>query len=129
MSRPPLRDRSSAVGCLHRARGWLLVISSLAIGLLGWWVMTMLAASLRENPDHAADVGPYVRWMTGHASIMLVLAMPPLAIGVWLAVVSSRRSVFWFVWVLGIVWEFALFAAVLIAFIQFLVPLYQYQPL
>jgi len=106
-----------------------LVVSSLAVGLLGWWVLTLLASSLRENADHAANVGPYVRWMAGHASAMLVLAMPPLAIGVWLAVLSSRRSVFWLAWALGIVWEFALFAAVLIAFIQFLAPLYQYQPL
>ena len=126
---PPLRDRSSALGCFHRARGWVLLISYIAVGVLCYTALTVMGDSLQKSPEHAADVGPFVRWMTDHAWLGLLLAIPPAAIGAWLAILASRRPVFWAAWGLGLLWEFGLFAVMLVTFIRYLAPLYEYQPL
>jgi hypothetical protein len=117
------------LGCMHRARGWVLLLSSAAVGLLGWWVLHLLSEALRQDQDQANAVGDYVLWMTRHQTIIPALAIPPLLCGLWLALVPSRRAAFWVAWVLGTLWLIGVFFAVLIAFINFLTPLYTYHPI
>jgi hypothetical protein len=120
---------SPAVGCLHRARGWVLIGTSLAIGLVGWIALAKMADALRAEPDHSAAIGEYARWTIAHRGMIPLLTLVPLLAGVMLSISTSRRSAFWGLWTFAIVWQIGLFIMVLVAFVNFLAPLYRYQPI
>jgi hypothetical protein len=106
-----------------------LVATSLAIGLLGWWVLSLMSDALRQDQHHASQIGGPARWVIQHRSILPLLASLSLLCGMWLALASSRRPIFWLVWSLAMLWLIVLFAIVLLTFIGFLVRLYTYQPI
>ncbi|HVP73614.1 MAG TPA: hypothetical protein VMS30_07740 [Phycisphaerales bacterium] len=135
--RPALAEHRSAVGCLARARGGFLILSALAVGILGWLVLHLLAGSLHKDQDLADQVSAFGRWMIDHRAMLPMAVLPALAAGAWSLLRpvratgdgKSRPMTPWIVTGIATVWLLAIFAAILITFVLFLAPLYQYRDL
>lgn len=122
---------SSAIGCLLRARGALLVVGSAGVGFLGWLVLSILADDLRKSPEHAKRVDDFALWMIDHRMVVPWVVIP-VAIAGLLTLLQRResrmtRATFWMIISLGTLWLAAIFIAVLVTFIMFLAPLYRYE--
>ena len=74
--------------------------------------------------------------MIEHRAIVPLAMLPALVAGAWMLSMRSksaqpanlrRRAKPWIVLALGTLWLVIVFALVLVAFVQFMAPLYQYQ--
>jgi hypothetical protein len=136
---PRISPRSStATGCLARAKGLLLLAGAIGVGGLGWLVLNILANNLRRTPDHAERVAEFSTWLIGHRGFVPLAALPVASAAIWLmtkrrhtaAPPSMPRSATpWIILALATIWLVVVFGMVLVAFVQFLAPLYQYQDL
>ena len=121
-----------------RAKGAILLVSALAVAALGWLVLHLLASNLRKEPDHEQDIAPFARWMIDHPWIMPLLALPAVITAGWLLMRHGatsrdagaiRKSAPWIITALATLWLVLVFALVLVTFVMFLAPLYQYREL
>ena len=128
----------AASGCLIRTKGLILLVSAVAVGVLGWLVLNLLAGNLRKEPDHANDIAGFARWMIDHRGIVSLLVLPVAMVALWLLLrrkqaansgVTIRIATPWIVTALATLWLVAVFALVLATFVLFLAPLYQYRDL
>jgi hypothetical protein len=113
----------------HRVNGVFLLIASLGVGGIGYVVLSLIARSLRENSDTAQEVSPHVITITHNRWLLLVFIVPSVVAGLMLLLSSHRGRWRWPAFALGMIWVVVLMSGVLYAFIMFLAPLYQYQPL
>lgn len=116
-------------GCAARAKGAALVVSALAIGLVGWLVLSMLADSAVRHPDVIKDLNPQARWMMDHRAWMPVLSSPVIVIGVWLLAGQRHRTAALIATAAASLWLAALLGIIVMSFLAFIAPLYQYQPI
>lgn len=127
---------STVTGCLAKAKGALLLACAICVGGLGWLVLNILANDLRRAPDHAPRIAAFSRWMIEHRAFVPLAMLPAIVAGVLMLAMRSksaqppsmrRRARPWIVLALGTLWLVLVFALVLVAFVQFMAPLYQYQ--
>jgi hypothetical protein len=128
--RTSARERGrSASGCFIRLNGVFVIIGSLGVGILGWLVLTLMADTVQRNPDQFQDLPGWVSSLLNDRGIFPLLAGPPLIAGIVLLANARKRAISWGLFILAMVWLFALFAAILISFIMMLAPLYQIREL
>lgn len=113
----------------HRINGVFLLISAIAVGVVGYLVLAFLDQALRDNPDAARDISPNAVSFIRNRGALFLLITPALAAGLALVFSSRRGGWRWAVFIAGMVWMAVLLAGILYAFVSFLAPLYQYQPL
>ena len=113
-----------------------MLAGAVGVGGLGWLVLKILANDLRRAPDHVPRIAKFSLWMIEHRAIVPLATLPAVAAGVWMLLMRlkstppvsvRRRAQPWIVLGLGTVWLVIIFLAVLLAFVQFLAPLYQYE--
>ena len=114
------------------------MVSAVAVGALGWLVLNLLAGNLRKEPDHANDIAGFARWMIDHRVIVPLLVLPAAMVAAWMLVrrqqaasagVTMRSATPWIVTALATLWLVAVFALILVTFVLFMAPLYQYREL
>jgi hypothetical protein len=92
----------------------------------------ILADNLGGSPDHAQRIHRFSLWMIDQRLLVPLAAIPAALIGAWLLMRQPTARGFgatWLLTALGTLLLVAVFAAVLIAFVLFVLPLYQYQPI
>jgi hypothetical protein len=84
---------------------------------------------LQREPTHAEQIGEFARLVIEHRAWALLAPAPAALLGAWfLAGSPSRRAGRWLSFI-ATLWLVGVVTAVGVAFIQFMKPLYQYQPL
>ena len=117
---------------MQAARGLILLGGSIGLAVLGWVVLAILHNDLEAAPDHAERIHRFALWMIDHRSLIPIAAAPMAVLNLWLLVRPPKYKHRWMSWLIAAgttLWLAAIFVAVLIAFLQFVMPLYQYQPL
>src|SRR5436190_24191583 len=61
-----------------RVKGGFVIISSLAVGILAWVVLSLLAENLRRNPDVVHGLPWLVNQCISHRALMPLAALPAL---------------------------------------------------
>lgn len=126
---------ATARGCLGRARGAFLLLGSLGVAGLGWLVLNLVGANMKRDPDSAARIDAFARWVIEHRWLTPLAAAPAACIGLWMMLQRRRetaatagigRATPWVALSLASLWLLAVFAVILVTFILSLAPLYQY---
>jgi hypothetical protein len=120
-------DRPLSV--FHRLNGVFLVIGALGVGGIGAFALDQIATALRENPEYADNISPLALKLVDNRWLLLILVIPVIVAGSALIFSSRRGGWRWLTFIAGMLWIFILFAGILFAFIRFVAPLYQYQPM
>jgi len=113
--------------------GFLLVVS-IVIAWLGWFVLSTLAENAREYDVNLPELALAA---IEHRAWFPLLALPSLACGIVLVFSGIRDGMRggaplparWLILAVGSLWLALTFAIVLYCFLMFLRPLYQYQEL
>ena len=112
-----------------RIKGSFIIISSLAVGGLGWMVLALLDYNIHKSPDIFKDLPALVTTLVRFRAAMPLLILPALLTGVALLPRNRRASTGWMQIIAAALWLVAVFALIVYCFVLFLTPLYTYQPL
>ena len=114
---------------MFRTKGVIIIVSCIAMVLLGGYVLSKIAEQSQRNPELIKDLPGVVTWLVDHRSLLIIAVIPACICGVMAMPkgVSATRG--WTLIILATLWLIVLFAMIVICFVSFLTPLYQYQPL
>lgn len=119
------------MGCLTRGKGAFLLLTAIAVGVLGLFVLQLLNDNLAKEPETAKEVASFARWVIHQRTLVALGALPAAAIGVWMLAKrkQTKPATTWLAWAAAMAWLLVLFGVVLMTFIMTLAPLYQYREL
>lgn len=111
----------------------MLLVGTIGVGGLGWLVLRILDNDLRRTPEHAENIAAFARWMIDHRGVVPLLTLPAAIAAIWLISVRGKavrpahsRASPWIILALATLWLLLVFAVVLVVFVQFMAPLYEY---
>jgi len=107
----------------------MIITSALGVGVFGWIALHLLGKNATENPDVIRNLPPLATWMLAQRSWFPAMVLPSVIVGIMLLFTRSGRGVRWVLASLAALWLCVIFVLILITFVQFMAPLYQYQPL
>ena len=114
------------------ARRWLAVGSgiyaiggSIACGLLGGLVLTVLAPLTADPPYPPSEIPAFVRWCVEHSLVIPLLAVPAFALGLVL-LRAPRRTVL--LVVVSTLTMLLPFGVAVYCFVRLIAPMYQLWP-
>lgn len=119
------------MGCLTRGKGAFLLLTAIAVGGLGYFVLNLLSDNLAKEPETAKEVAAFAKWVIHQRALVAVSALPAAAIGAWMLAKrkATKPAATWLAWAAAMAWLLVLFGVILITFIMTLAPLYQYREL
>jgi hypothetical protein len=116
-------------GCVTSANGVMIIVSALGVGVFGWIALHLLGKNAAENPDVIRNLPPLATWMLAQRSWFPAMVLPSIVVGALLLIGNPGRGVRWVLASLAALWLCVIFVLIVITFVQFMAPLYQYQPI
>jgi len=107
----------------------MIIISALGVSVFGWITLHLLGKNAAENSDVIRNLPPLATWMLAQRSWFPAMVLPSIVVGALLLIGNPGRGVRWALASLAALWLCVIFALIVITFVQFMGPLYQYQPI
>ena len=114
---------------MFRTKGVFIIASAIAMVLLGGYVLSKIAEQSQRNSEVIKDLPPIVTWLVDHRWLLFIAVLPAFVCGMLAMPRNVPAARGWTLIIFGTLWLIGLFAMILICFLSFLAPLYQYQSL
>ena len=114
---------------MARLSGVFVIIGALAVGIIGWIALSILAENIRQHPETQSQMPALAVSLINARTWLPFVAALMVGSGAVLIVFPRSRGVTWLLFLASMLGIATLFVVVLYCFLSFVAPLYEYQPL